>query len=656
MPDFDIHKSDTTERLKLRTGMLCDACTTVLQHVLQREHFLLRGYHHPNADSFKNAAAGGCRICLPWSKALQRSEYPESTSSYLYSYNIEHYLTMGTIFLYANSTTMPARRRSYVISPNLEVNASLDLRERPRSSAISDGLRIAQMWMKKCLDCHGDCPKNKIPTSYPTRLLEIGHSKIHLVQPEGNFSEAFAALSYCWGPNPEFLRLTASNMQQIRDGVAYTDLPIAFQDAVELTRGLGIRYLWIDCLCIIQSGPGSEEDWRTESVKMQDVYSNCIVNISLARAADPSHKCFDTTDAALPFKIPHFGQQSRVVVPTSYFTDNLYNQPLGYRAWVLQERILSPRTLSFGLGELFWECSQLPDASEFFPDGTVGDEDSLKSRRPLKIRKQDFFNPKPCDTLEDSWCEVVEEYTKRTLTKPDKDKLVALSAIAARMMKAMDDVYIMGLFLKMLPRALLWKFRTIDERRRLLNGIPSWSWASVDSPVEHGHMSKIGEPLADIVSYRVCALKDGIPENTGLTIKAFCNRITNKKSEIKVIWRSKGPHEHFGFQRYGIWKFEEIKVDWDFPEKESTYGKREYFLALLTRYLEFSAGLVLERSGAQKDRTYRRVGIFRGTYSEAWLKNKIGAGDFRFNSEFDHKFTSTLVTPFEHEKETIIVV
>ena len=156
MPDFDIHKSDTIKCLDLRTNMLCDVCTTMWQRAIQSQEGL-KGDHHPNSDSFKNAAAGGCNICLPWSKALQRSVYPESTSSYLYSYNIEHYLTTGTIFLYANSTTMPALRRSYVISPNLEVNASLDLRERPRSSAISDGLRIAQMWMKKCLDWSVGC-------------------------------------------------------------------------------------------------------------------------------------------------------------------------------------------------------------------------------------------------------------------------------------------------------------------------------------------------------------------------------------------------------------------------------------------------------------------------------------------------------------------
>ena len=58
--------------------------------------------------------------------------------------------------------------------------------------------------------------------------------------------------------------------------VPLKDLPLAFQHAVGITKRLGINYLWIDSLCILQSGKGSSEDWRKHLTEMRLVYSNCL--------------------------------------------------------------------------------------------------------------------------------------------------------------------------------------------------------------------------------------------------------------------------------------------------------------------------------------------------------------------------------------------
>ncbi|KAH6875169.1 heterokaryon incompatibility protein-domain-containing protein, partial [Alternaria rosae] len=115
----------------------------------------------------------------------------------------------------------------------------------------------------------------------PTRLLELENEKACLIlslrdEPSGHY----AALSYCWGPNPSFIHLTADNLQEFQLGLPYSDLPIAFQEAMCMIRGLGIRYLWIDALCIIQSGLGSSEDWQSECGRMQEIYSYCFINLS----------------------------------------------------------------------------------------------------------------------------------------------------------------------------------------------------------------------------------------------------------------------------------------------------------------------------------------------------------------------------------------
>jgi heterokaryon incompatibility protein (HET) len=61
----------------------------------------------------------------------------------------------------------------------------------------------------------------------------------------------YIALSHCWrNGNPT--RTTRLNLECRMSGFAFSELSRSFQDAVTVTRSLGINYLWIDCLCIVQ--------------------------------------------------------------------------------------------------------------------------------------------------------------------------------------------------------------------------------------------------------------------------------------------------------------------------------------------------------------------------------------------------------------------
>lgn len=62
-----------------------------------------------------------------------------------------------------------------------------------------------------------------------------------------------------------------------------------------------------------------------------------------------------------PFKVKSTGifneekstKTTCTLVCESYFDQALYQQPLNLRAWALQERLLAPRVVSFGQGEVF---------------------------------------------------------------------------------------------------------------------------------------------------------------------------------------------------------------------------------------------------------------------------------------------------------------
>ncbi|KAH9204844.1 hypothetical protein DL95DRAFT_271743, partial [Leptodontidium sp. 2 PMI_412] len=89
---------------------------------------------------------------------------------------------------------------------------------------------------------------------------------------------------------------------------------------VRITRSLGIRYLWIDCLCIIEDDP---QDWEQQAAAISSVYRHAYLTISASASLDSTSGCFP---------------------------------PLSTRGWTLQERVLSPRTVHYASDQLYFEC------------------------------------------------------------------------------------------------------------------------------------------------------------------------------------------------------------------------------------------------------------------------------------------------------------
>ncbi|EDN99560.1 hypothetical protein SS1G_02414 [Sclerotinia sclerotiorum 1980 UF-70] len=130
---------------------------------------------------------------------------------------------------------------------------------------------------------------------------------------------------------------------------------------------------------------------------------------------------------------------------------SITNAPVSKRAWIVQERFLSPRILYFVEGELFWECAELC-ASESCPFGIPNFEETSRSCSPL-------------DNALRIWYNSVEIYTKANLTKAS-DKLVAISAIARELKPSMKSRYFAGLWRDNLVPQLAWNcFREYGSTR-----------------------------------------------------------------------------------------------------------------------------------------------------------------------------------------------
>ncbi|KAL8919614.1 MAG: hypothetical protein Q9172_004917 [Xanthocarpia lactea] len=165
-------------------------------------------------------------------------------------------------------------------------------------------------------------------------------------------------------------------------GIDMASLPRTFRDAIFACRKFGVRYLWIDALCIMQD---SEQDWKTESAKMQYVYSNAFLTLAANASSDSTGGLFQERKPSLVNPVivnPTWeGTTSKgyVVIPRQFWKYNVSDSPLNQRAWVLQERYLSPRVLHFGETQLLWEC-RTQDCCETYPDGLPNVAEDLYTR------------------------------------------------------------------------------------------------------------------------------------------------------------------------------------------------------------------------------------------------------------------------------------
>lgn len=277
-----------------------------------------------------------------------------------------------------------------------------------------DCIGLAKGWLNNCLASHAACGEWDTE-ALPTRLLDVGATttpgSVRLVLEDEIPAKApYFALRYCWGRAKPVV-LTAHSLSTFRTSIAISTLPKTIQEAIDITRRLGYRFLWVDSLCIIQDSP---DDWKREAAKMDQLYFYSTLTIAATASASNDGGCYRTrnTLSYLPCRISgteHNGfyithsQYSRTVAAIQQ--DHIQSAPLNTRAWVLQERILSRRILHFTENTLFWDCSAL-QAVDSCPSGQrVANPNQLdlnlrwKLRSLLQPRKEPEATGKAYETL-----------------------------------------------------------------------------------------------------------------------------------------------------------------------------------------------------------------------------------------------------------------
>jgi hypothetical protein len=359
-------------------------------------------------------------------------------------------------------------------------------------------MELASSWLEDCAATHTECRSViESPRWLPTRLLDVGTREdsvqriIHSIElPNQPNIPRFAALSHCWG-GFQHTSLLMGNIEKYAIGIEDADLSATIQDAVQVTRSLGLQYIWIDSLCIIQDSPG---DWKRESATMMEVYGCSACTIVAAKSKSGAGGCFAERN---PFRVRPcqisnpFSKDSGIsFCIRSQYLSEIYKREVVdaswyERAWVFQERVLSPRLLIFGKSQIMWACQRL-QASETWPCGKTStnfidtfDNFEVEKSRLLSLCSNSRKSSKN-DTL---WWTFILGYTRSKATK-SSDRVIALQGIASRIQQSTGQHYIAGMWLnEALPSSLLWSAASPSQMRPPIYRAPSWSWASIDGPI-----------------------------------------------------------------------------------------------------------------------------------------------------------------------------
>jgi hypothetical protein len=397
---------------------------------------------------------------------------------------------------------------------------------------------IARSWLSACRDSHPECLSSQAH-ELPTRVIDVDNdsnpSDVRVIHSNGAMAE-YIALSHCWG-GPISPLLTTQTISQFTRSLQCAILPPNFQDAIAIARQLGIRYLWIDSLCILQD---SKTDWEVESQKMGLVYRNSVVTISALASRGSkdgiiSHgQCFRDMPKAVLMNLSTDGSTpGQVSIRPKYRNaENLreleQSAPLSTRGWTLQESILSPRHLYFGKEMIYWKCPQGFDTADGLPPGNTTPPISY----PIltTVIYSDILN-NPCAELPDKssiledYYQLINNFTQRSLTF-GTDKLPALSGIAQRLHAVIGGDYLAGIWSNDIKYGLLWKSELNFCGHVQPYRAPSWSWAVTDGPVVyHRNEFRTNSPsAAEVIGYSVesKSMENPYGEVAGalLTIKA----------------------------------------------------------------------------------------------------------------------------------------
>lgn len=507
------------------TTILCNQCLKL------RDNLWTPGFDitYDTSTLRLRAASGECDLCdLLW-KTCERYDVanePEVQFSRVGPlFKINHYRSPVLSIFRSPGGNRAYRNQVVMLTYKADLTASvasdipIGFRELPATGSTTS-FRIINEWLHTCdmNKDHATCQSERhnanerSPRRMPTRLIDVGVPSDIMVRlhktAEGKTGN-WAALSHPWGTGHHYLT-TPENLDSHMNGVPLESLPATFKDAIAVTRAIGLRYLWIDSLCIIQ---GADGDFDEESIHMEDVFSGAYCVIAASCATDNYSGFLRPT---LPRDVVTLCRENEALFYVCQMVDDFKSHvldgALNSRAWVLPEHALARRTIFFTEHQTYWECGQgvrcetmttlrkcVTNRHVFC---TVMNANVTHSNKAALLGDPDF----PQILINASYgervrrCEGLYEHYTRLALSNQIDRPIAIHGLQRRLLRALGASGSFGVFYDprfpgLLPRSLLWRrgddmhgqalSRIKFPAHRVISSVPSWSWMAYTGSIQY---------------------------------------------------------------------------------------------------------------------------------------------------------------------------
>jgi hypothetical protein len=328
---------------------------------------------------------------------------------------------------------------------------------------------------------HPEC-RSVVDCTFPPgfRLIDVEGRKV--VRIGNDEVPSYVALSYVWGDDPDNRYLTTKEtIDEFERDNSLSDLPPTIKDCFEVCLQLGIPYLWVDRLCIVQD----DHRHKAQQIDAMDTIYRTAEIVVVAASASHLHEGLagiSKRRKVQPELLLH-SDGLKIVASLPRFAGVMQHTTWQSRGWTYREAVLGRRKLYLTSTQAFFDCGEgrlVQNEDDFAEGSTYGISLGRKSSNTLW---QYYFH--------------IDKYNRRTL-KYQSDVYKAVQGILQTLYSGQDLFF--GLPASDFDQALLWRGHSQPRSLHDKVVIPAWSWGSTNSAIQRWPYLFLGA----LVSWSIC--------------------------------------------------------------------------------------------------------------------------------------------------------
>lgn len=477
--------------------------------------------YHDSLLHLHQASIDGCHLCSLFVGSLKKQSTPCFTSGTIYmKFGVRHQeadldgcqstvlsleVTEVATEVYASVIMHRHRCIGTKVACKAGLDAGCDIPGEAEtdwsiSVELPDVYEMLKSWLQRCISLHEMC-RYGLSIKPPLRVLDLcpypESTDIRLVHTDEVEVESYVTLSYRWGQSLPHHVLRKDNYDRLRTQIQVHSLPRTIREAIDVCRGMAVRYLWVDALCIIQE---DGEDFANEVANMGSIFAGSLFTVAATDSRSSDSSLFGRF-WPLENRSCVFGGSTDVrwVIEPFYPYRNrhrwdLSEMNLSSRGWVFQERLLSPRTIHYVGNGIIWECREQLFCRECGVMNRIpGKIDPLYARfeapwydgkRGLLGIYQGWKQTEHQLRLRTVWAYLLYYYSKTELTSVD-DRLSALAGIVQFVRSDASYGLWIDFFIEELRWYTVYNAGNAGFYHEIRSRSPSWSWVSIRGVIQN---------------------------------------------------------------------------------------------------------------------------------------------------------------------------